>query len=102
MKIPDYSLCVNTKSGTGKAAIGLTCGFGMFVVALAATLLVLLTLLGLFHLDSVEIIDTQCDRDLAGGAETLTYEVSLPRNVPPRSLMELAGALPQITRISIR
>jgi len=33
------------------AAIGLACGFGMFTIALLATGLVVVTLLGLFHLD---------------------------------------------------
>ena len=117
------------------AAIGLACGFGMFVVALTATALVLLTLLGLVHLDrmvltrrvkhlsitlplggldavkalegalkarGVEIIDTQCDRDLAGGTETLVYEISVPGKVAPGSLMDLAGAAQGAARVSIR
>lgn len=117
------------------AAIGLACGFGMFLIALVATALVLVTLLGLLHLDrliltksvkhlsvtlplsgedaskavveglkgrGVEIVNLQCDRDLLGRTETLIYEISLPGNVPPASLLEIARDLPQITRISIR
>ena len=117
------------------AAIGLACGFGMFVVALTATLLVLLALVGLFHLDrltlkrivkhlsitlplgredaakalsdglkarGVDILDIQCDRDLAAGTETILYEISVPGKVPPGSLLELAGAVRGISRISIR
>ena len=117
------------------AAIGLACGFGMFFIALVATVLVLVTLLGLFHLDrliltrsvkhmsvalplsgedagkalreglkarGVTIIDLQCDRDLIGRTETLIYEISVPGNVPPASLLEIVRGMPQITRISIR
>lgn len=116
------------------AAIGLACGFGMFLIAVAATFLVVFTLFGLHRMDrlipsrSVKIIsvtvpvsdsdnvttlhallkgqggrihDTQHTRDLQAKTETIQCEVSLPERIGPPELMQLAGEVPGVLRISI-
>lgn len=117
------------------AAIGLACGFGMYVVAIAATLLtifVLYVLYKLVHLvpawalrtltislplddrtgpprlkellgkQDVRVLDLQYIRDYQRKTQTLTYQLTVPNQLPIERLGEMVDQIPGVTRAVVR